>query len=138
MCIWNVSSLKTDRSSQLEQSAMTEPIRVEEPGSVTEPVPATQPIPGLMGVFTPDRPWQERLSYIGDMMRDMSSQTDPQKLVAMYGQRIRKLIPVDRSVSLSRRNLLAPSYRITRSDLIDKAINPWKSPDKLPIIEGGL
>jgi sigma-B regulation protein RsbU (phosphoserine phosphatase) len=92
----------------------------------------------ILTMFTRDRPWQERLAYVMDMMRDMSSQNDPQKVVALYGQRIRKLIPMDRTMSLSRRNLAAPKFRITRSDLMDRSINPWKTPEKLPVLEGGL
>ena len=69
---------------------------------------------------------------------DLSSQTDPQKMVQMYGQRIRQFIPTDRFISLSRRDLPFPKYKITRSDILDSSINPWKSPEKLQVLEGGL
>ena len=37
-----------------------------------------------------------------------SRQTDPQAMVRAFGKRSRDLLPIDRSVSLSRRELAAP------------------------------
>src|SRR5688500_3954960 len=82
--------------------------------------------------------WQERLKFIVETMREMSRQTDPQAMVRAYGKRIRELLPIDRSVSLSRRDLTPPQYRITRSTTWKDDINPWKEKDRLPILEGGL
>ena len=61
--------------------------------------------------------WQQRLAQIVETMREMSRQTDPQKMVQAYGQRMRQILQTDASISLSRRDLTAPQYRITRSHL---------------------
>jgi phosphoserine phosphatase RsbU/P len=82
--------------------------------------------------------WQQRLTQIVDMMRDMSRQTDPQEMVRSYGERVRQLLPSDRRISLSRRGLVAPQYRITRSTTWTENINPWKEKDRLPLLSGGL
>jgi sigma-B regulation protein RsbU (phosphoserine phosphatase) len=82
--------------------------------------------------------WRERLALIVDMMRDMSRQTDPQEMVRSYAEKIGKLIPVDRRLSLSRRGLEFPQYRITRSTTWQEDINPWKDKDRLPLFRGGL
>src|SRR5438034_2972270 len=82
--------------------------------------------------------WQKRLAVIVETMRAISQQTDPQAMVRTYGERIRQLMAVDRSVSLSRRGLPFPKYRITRSTTWREIINPWKEKDRLPILEGGL
>src|SRR6516165_5032105 len=82
--------------------------------------------------------WQQRLGLIVEMMRRMSVQTDPQEMVREYGERIRLLLPSDRAISLSRRDLSAPKYRITRSTTWEEKINPWKDKDRLPLFEGGL
>jgi sigma-B regulation protein RsbU (phosphoserine phosphatase) len=82
--------------------------------------------------------WRERLDLIVEMMRRMSLQTDPQEMVREYAGRIRLLLPSDRSLSLSRRGLTAPKYRITRSTTWDQSINPWKDKGRLPLFEGGL
>jgi sigma-B regulation protein RsbU (phosphoserine phosphatase) len=82
--------------------------------------------------------WQERLAHIVETMREMSSQTDPQAMVRAYGARVRKLNPVDRSLSLSRRDLTAPRFRITRCSTWAEEVNPWKEKDRLPVLEGGL
>jgi sigma-B regulation protein RsbU (phosphoserine phosphatase) len=82
--------------------------------------------------------WQERLAYIDRAMREISLQDDPQAMVRSYSSRIRKLMPTGRFVSLSRRGLEAPWYRITRSNKWTEEINPWKQTDRLPLLEGGL
>ncbi len=85
-----------------------------------------------------DGDWQKRLALIVEMMRDMSVQTDPQEMVRTYAERVRHLLPSDRAISLSRRGLNAPKYRITRSSTWEEKINPWKERDRLPLLEGGL
>src|SRR3954453_19803424 len=82
--------------------------------------------------------WRERLALLTEMMREMSLQDDPQAMVRTYGERMRKLMPSDRSLSLSRRGLSAPRFRLTRSSPWTEAVDPWKQKDRLPILEGGL
>jgi phosphoserine phosphatase RsbU/P len=91
---------------------------------------------GELGLMKGD--WQERLAYIVDAMRDMSLQTDAQEMVRSYATRVRKLLPAARWLSLSRRELEAPWYRITRSSTWTEAIDPWKQKDRLPLFKGGL
>ena len=78
------------------------------------------------------------MALIVETMREMSRQTDPQAMVRVFGKRSRELLPIDRSVSLSRRDLAPPQYRITRSSTWTSEVNPWKEKDRLPIFEGGL
>jgi sigma-B regulation protein RsbU (phosphoserine phosphatase) len=68
----------------------------------------------------------------------MSRQTDPQAMVRAYGDKIQQLTPVDRRISISRRGLTYPKYRITRSTTWNEDINPWKDRDRLPVLEGGM
>jgi sigma-B regulation protein RsbU (phosphoserine phosphatase) len=82
--------------------------------------------------------WRKRLALIDEMMRDMSRQTDPQGMVQSYGARLRQLMPTDRFVSLSRRDLARPWFRITRSSTWPEMVDPWKQPQRLPLLEGGL
>jgi sigma-B regulation protein RsbU (phosphoserine phosphatase) len=82
--------------------------------------------------------WQDRLGLIVETMREMSRQTEPQAMVRAYRARIRQLVPYDRSLSLSRRDLTRPHFRITRSSTWAEEINPWKEADRLPVREGGL
>jgi sigma-B regulation protein RsbU (phosphoserine phosphatase) len=82
--------------------------------------------------------WRERLNVILATMREMSVQTDPQEMRSAYARRMRQLRKTDRSVSLSRRDLEAPRYRVTRSTTWTEDINPWKEKDRLPLLEGGL
>jgi sigma-B regulation protein RsbU (phosphoserine phosphatase) len=82
--------------------------------------------------------WRYRLAQIAEMMREMSQHDDPQDMVRTYGARMRKLVPSDRWLSLSRRGLEPPKYRITRSSTWSEPVNPWKEKDRLPVLEGGL
>jgi sigma-B regulation protein RsbU (phosphoserine phosphatase) len=78
------------------------------------------------------------MQLVVDLMRDLSRQTDPHEAAKMYGKRIRGLVPADGWLSLSRRDLEPPTYRITRSYLWKEEINPWKQKDRLPIFSTGL
>jgi sigma-B regulation protein RsbU (phosphoserine phosphatase) len=88
--------------------------------------------------INPDPDWKKRLDTIVTMMREMSLQTDPQAMVRAYSERIRQILPTDRMVSLSRRGLTSPKYRITRSNLWSQEVNPWKDPQRLPLFDKGL
>jgi sigma-B regulation protein RsbU (phosphoserine phosphatase) len=81
---------------------------------------------------------QSRLSLVVDLVREMSLQTDPQTLVNLFRRRALDLYGFDRSVSLSRRGLEPPYYRITRSTTWKEDINPWEEPHRLPVFKGGL
>src|SRR5215213_3066251 len=86
-------------------------------------------------------PLEERLAFVTDTMREMSEQTEPQAMVRAYSQRIRRLWPSDGYVSLSRRDLAAPRFRVTRSSVWERAgrvLNPWSQKNQIPILEGGL
>ncbi|MEX2187090.1 MAG: hypothetical protein WD875_09865, partial [Pirellulales bacterium] len=82
--------------------------------------------------------WRQRLDIVVDTMRDMSRQTDPQAMVRAYVEKIRQIVPVDSGLSLSRRDLAWPKYRITRSTTWEEDINPWKEKHRLPLLSGGL
>src|SRR5262245_11999868 len=80
----------------------------------------------------------ERLAFVLEMMREVSRQTDPQELVEAYGARMQRIIPYDGFISLSRRDLAFPHYRITRSSRWEEDVNPWKSRDRLPMFSKGF
>jgi len=80
----------------------------------------------------------DRLALVVDMVREISLQTDPQAMISVFRKRAYKLHGVDHSVSLSRRDLSPPYYRITRCTRWKDNINPWDEPHKLPLLQGGL
>jgi sigma-B regulation protein RsbU (phosphoserine phosphatase) len=82
--------------------------------------------------------WRERLDEVVAMMREMSSQTDPEAMVRAYGERVRRLLPAGSFLALSRRGLEAPRFRITRSSRWRERINPWAQPELLPLLSGGF
>jgi len=82
--------------------------------------------------------WRERLAFIVHTMRDVSRQTDPEEMVRLYSGRMRQVVPSDRLVTLTRRDLTAPLYRITRSSTWTERVNPWKEPERLPQFDRGL
>ncbi len=82
--------------------------------------------------------WQQRLTEIVSLMREMSRQRDPQAMVAAYATRMQRIMPTDRRISLSRRGLDPPKYRITRFSGWEDHVNPWTQSERLPILDGGL
>jgi hypothetical protein len=78
------------------------------------------------------------LAKVVTLLREISCCSDPEAMVQAYARRRNELIPIDRSVALSRRDLQAPFYRITRSDLWQHPVNPWTQKDLLPLLSGGL
>jgi len=73
-----------------------------------------------------------------EMMREMSRHTDPQAMVNAYRARARSLYATDGTVAVSRRELVHPWYRVTRSSKWTTDINPWRDRDNLPLLDTGL
>lgn len=83
-------------------------------------------------------PWEERLRVVVRMMQEMSQFVDPDEMVTAYARHMSHIVPCDGRLSLSRRGLEYPFFRITRANKWDKPINPWKEVDKLPLMKGGI
>ncbi|MBX7168536.1 MAG: PP2C family protein-serine/threonine phosphatase [Pirellulales bacterium] len=88
--------------------------------------------------LAPGIPWETRLQHIVETMREMSLQTDPQRMVRAYGERMSTLMPLRGIVAISRRGLDSPWYRVTRFSGWEENINPWKQQDRLPLLSTGL
>src|SRR5688572_26956350 len=84
------------------------------------------------------RPWQEELAIIDRTMKAISSISDPNALVDIYFDGIGELLPIRDFVSVSRRNVPAPEYLVTRSSRFTEDFNPWTQRDRLPRMRGGL
>lgn len=82
--------------------------------------------------------WKQRLDYIVETMKDLSRQTDPEAMVREYTQRLRRILPVDRYLSLSRRGHVYPEFRVTRDSLRTDDINPWRDKHLQPLLRGGV
>lgn len=84
------------------------------------------------------RDWPDRLAQVVEMMRELSLQADPQEMREKYARRVRGLETFDRYVSLSRRGLEPPWYRVTRDSQWPEVIDPWKERERLPLLRGGV
>ena len=81
------------------------------------------------------------LDEIYETMREMSQQVDPQQMVRLYSERMKRIYPDQLRVSLSRRGLSYPEYRITRTSKWEEegnVFNPWEEPEKTRVCSGGL
>jgi sigma-B regulation protein RsbU (phosphoserine phosphatase) len=82
--------------------------------------------------------WEERMEFVMELVRSVSVETEPEGMVRTYAQRMQSILQSHRTLSLSRRDLRHPQVRITRSNVFEKYVNPWKQKSRLPLIEGGL
>lgn len=87
-------------------------------------------------VLSPDI--AQRVRVVAETVREVSLQADPAQMVTAFGRRMGQLIGRDRTISLSRRALLRPWFRVTRSSEWQEPVNPWREPERLPLLEGGL
>lgn len=72
-------------------------------------------------------------------MRLISTFTDPNEMVNAYGDRVGRLTNVEGILSISRRGLSYPQFRITRwSGWESDGPDPWRERDKLPLLSGGV
>ena len=84
------------------------------------------------------RDWRERLDTVVELMKDISHHTDPLQVGNTYGKRMSNLFPASRRISMSRRDLDKPAFRITRDSTWTEQIDPWREKHRLPMISGGL
>jgi len=82
--------------------------------------------------------WQRKLAIVSELMRDVSRQTDPQDLVRIYSKGVRQLYGSDRLISVSRRALEAPWFRVTRDSRQQVQIDPWRQRERLAMFREGL
>jgi phosphoserine phosphatase RsbU/P len=81
---------------------------------------------------------QKNINEAVALVREVSMQTDPQEMVRKYREREQRRIHGTHTLSLSRRDLQSPHYRITRSTTWAEEFNPWTQADRLPVLNGGL
>lgn len=79
-----------------------------------------------------------RLAVSVELMRDLSRSSDPQEMYQLFARRMDELFPVTRRLTISRRGLRSPDYRVTRCTLWKEPIDPWKEVHRLPVHSGGL
>jgi len=82
-------------------------------------------------------PSPERLAFVEEIVREISTHTDPQTMVSFFRNRAPHLFGGEGSISMSRRGMAYPRFRITRSSSWKTNVDPWACPDLLPTLEGG-
>lgn len=87
---------------------------------------------------TEPRNWRARLAVSVEVMKELSRYNDPQEMYQVFSRRMGQLFPVTRQLSISRRGLRSPEYRVTRFSMWKELVNPWKEPHRLPVHTGGL
>ncbi|HEY3787917.1 MAG TPA: PP2C family protein-serine/threonine phosphatase [Urbifossiella sp.] len=81
---------------------------------------------------------RSRLTASVELMRELSRSSDPHEMYQLFARRMDELFPVARRLTISRRGLHYPEYRITRCTLWKEPIDPWKEAHRLPVYSGGL
>jgi sigma-B regulation protein RsbU (phosphoserine phosphatase) len=84
------------------------------------------------------RDWRARLAISVDVMRELSCLTDPEEMYRAFARRMGQLFPTSRQLTVSRRGLEDPEFRVLRYNLWKDAADPYKEPHRLPTYAGGL
>src|SRR5262249_9111849 len=79
-----------------------------------------------------------RLRRIDDLVMEMSAQDDAERLVGVFARQGAFLVHRDGFLSVSRRDLAAPYYRLTRSWRWSESANPFTEVHRLPLYDRGL
>jgi sigma-B regulation protein RsbU (phosphoserine phosphatase) len=79
-----------------------------------------------------------RVEQMDALVRELSFQDDPDHLIRVFGRHSDMLYPRDGLLTVSRRELEPPHYRITRSWRWRETINAWTEPHRLPVFDRGL
>jgi sigma-B regulation protein RsbU (phosphoserine phosphatase) len=79
-----------------------------------------------------------RLQRLDDLVRELSIQDDPDRLVRVFNRQADLIIQRDGYVTINRRGLEPPLYRIGRSWRWRESINPWTESERLPVLDSGL
>ncbi len=87
---------------------------------------------------TEPRNWRARLAVSVEVMRELSRATDPQEMYAVFARRMAQLFPVSRHLTVSRRGVRPPEYRVARFSQWENPVNPGKESHRLPVHSGGL
>lgn len=83
-------------------------------------------------------PVEERLERVIGSIKALSSTEDPRKMIEVFGEEVGSTLERDATISLTRRNVPAPQFQISRFSEWEDPIDPWLHPEKLPTIEGGI
>jgi sigma-B regulation protein RsbU (phosphoserine phosphatase) len=84
------------------------------------------------------RNWRARLAVSVEVLRELGRASDPQEMYAVFARRMAQLFPLTRHLTLSRRGLRHPEYRVARFSQWENPVNPWKEAHRLPVHTGGL
>ncbi len=82
--------------------------------------------------------WEDRLKVIVDLMRELSKTSDPEEMYQIFSRRMKELLYISRSISISRRHLDYPNVRVTRCSLWKHRVTPWENNSILPVVSGGI
>jgi phosphoserine phosphatase RsbU/P len=79
-----------------------------------------------------------RLEQMDALVKELSCQDDPDHFIRVFARRSDLLFPCDGMITLTRRDLEPPLYRITRSWRWRETFDPWLEPHRLPVFDRGL
>ncbi len=84
------------------------------------------------------RNWRSRLDASVEVMRELSRFSDPQQMSAVFIRRMAQLFPFDRQLTVSRRGLSFPRYRVTQFNRRLEVAAAKAESQPWPVYQGGL
>lgn len=80
----------------------------------------------------------DRVRQAIDAVRALSTIADPNDAYRSFRATTKHFFQSDRTISLSRRNLERPQFRITRDGSSSGGLDPWAKTNDIPVLSGGL
>jgi sigma-B regulation protein RsbU (phosphoserine phosphatase) len=80
----------------------------------------------------------DRLQKLDALVKELSKEDDPERLLSVFSRHANLIMPRAGVVTVTRRDLPAPQYRITRAARGESIINPETAANQLPVLDRGL
>lgn len=79
-----------------------------------------------------------RLQRLDALVKEISIEEDPERLIRVFTRQSDMVVQRDGLLTVTRRGVQKPQYRITRSHRWPVGVNPWTESHLLPVRTGGI
>ena len=94
--------------------------------------------PLRLGILSGDRDPDAVVQKVLDLVRGLSMTSDARELSDVFTGQVAELFEDIHTMAMSRRDVEAPNFVVTRHSRWEDPADPWTQKDQLPVLQGGL